>query len=1204
MKLWIVRILIVLGVIAFSVAVWFAGPLIGYGETRPLEGGFTRGLIIFLAFAILIGCYGFVWYRKRQAEKALEEALKETEETDAEASILSEKMADALETLKRSSGKRTFLYDLPWYMIIGPPGSGKTTALVNSGLKFPLQQDGGPSSISGVGGTRYCDWWFTEEAVLIDTAGRYTTQDSDADADKRNWIGFLNLLKRNRPKQPINGVIIAISLEDLMTLSEQEVRAHALAIRKRLLEVHEELKVDFPVYALFTKADLISGFTEYFGNFTESRRRKVWGHTFQTEDRKRNMIANLPAEYDALVTRLTEETPDRLHEEPDPIARIGIFGFPAQVANLRDIVNGFLNTVFEKTRYHANAHLRGFYFSSGTQEGTPFDQLLGVMAKNFRGQSADGAYAGAGRSYFLHDLLRSVIFEEAGWVSRDMSAVRRAMILRYGSFAAIGLATFLVGGGWLWSYFNNKALIDNTEKAASEYRVIAAPVLETDVVKDADFHVVLDLLHKLRYMPTGYANRNYVIPMEEGLGLSQRERLVSSSVTSYRDALERMFRSRLILRLERQIQENINEPIFVYEAIKVYLMLGGKAPRVDKELIVAWMTRDWEDNIYPGAANAKGRQDLELHLRAMLDLDIGRPPTFELNGPMVESAQQTLARMNVADRAYALIKSQAITAAIEDWVVSAVGGPDTALVFETVDGSDIEDLAVSGFYTYRGFHEYFLGQLAEVADKLINEQWVMGEAGEQSAVEDQFKRLGPDLLDLYRKDFIQAWEKVLSNIRLRSMSADKPQYIVLSAASSATSPVRQMFESIARETRLTEDQEGNEGLIESLGSGGGGIGQELAGDVARIAAQRAEARAGGLARIGINLALRKSQRRAGFGSSGGGGGSSGRPRIPGANIEAYFKPYHVLIDGDPGARPIDTLIQNFNEIYQSLALMASNPSQAQQATNKLQVEVVNLRANASRLPKPLARMVQASAEEFDGDAADTSIAQLSQALNGTVTRACQRVVANRYPFANSRRDVPIGDFARIFAPNGVIDRFFVQNLAPMADMSGDVWKWKQDTRLGRELSNKTLRDFQRAAQIREAFFPSGGTMPSVQVTVFPKTLSGDAEMALLEVNGNVLQAEHATSRPQSFLWPGAGSAGSASITIAPEIPGRRSEVRQNGPWAFKRLLEAGSLSRRGDELAARFVIGGREVSYRIQVGSLSNPLTLKALRQFKCPAGL
>ncbi len=91
-----------------------------------------------------------------------------------------------------------YLYELPWYVIIGAPGSGKTTALLNSGLEFPLAASMGDAAIRGVGGTRNCDWWFTTEAVLIDTAGRYTTQDSEREIDRKAWSGFLDLIKKSR----------------------------------------------------------------------------------------------------------------------------------------------------------------------------------------------------------------------------------------------------------------------------------------------------------------------------------------------------------------------------------------------------------------------------------------------------------------------------------------------------------------------------------------------------------------------------------------------------------------------------------------------------------------------------------------------------------------------------------------------------------------------------------------------------------------------------------------------------------------------------------------------------------------------------------------------------------------------------------------------------------------------------------------------
>src|SRR5262249_19672482 len=118
--------------------------------------------------------------------------------------------------------KRTNVEKLPWYICIGAPGSGKTTALVNSGLEFLLPKPEGPAALAGGGGTRNCDWWFADQAVLIDTAGRYTTQDSDARADAAAWHGFLAMLKESRPQQPLNGAFVTVSVSDLLLWNKAE----------------------------------------------------------------------------------------------------------------------------------------------------------------------------------------------------------------------------------------------------------------------------------------------------------------------------------------------------------------------------------------------------------------------------------------------------------------------------------------------------------------------------------------------------------------------------------------------------------------------------------------------------------------------------------------------------------------------------------------------------------------------------------------------------------------------------------------------------------------------------------------------------------------------------------------------------------------------------------------------------------------------
>ena len=146
----------------------------------------------------------------------------------------------------------------------------------------------------------------------------------------------------------------------------------------------------------------------------------MWGATFQTDDKTANMIGEVPKEMDALIARLNEGLVDRLQDEPNPTARVQIFGFPSQVASLKQPIYDFLTRIFEPTRYHSNATLRGFYFTSGTQEGTPIDQLIGALARSFGAQDAGAArYSGQGKSFFLTNLLTDVIFGEAGWVSTN-----------------------------------------------------------------------------------------------------------------------------------------------------------------------------------------------------------------------------------------------------------------------------------------------------------------------------------------------------------------------------------------------------------------------------------------------------------------------------------------------------------------------------------------------------------------------------------------------------------------------------------------------------------------------------------------------------------------------------------------------------------------------------------------------------------------
>ena len=483
-------------------------------------------------------------------------------------------------------------------------------------------------------------------------------------------------------------------------------------------------------------------------------------------------------------------------------------------------------------------------------------------------------------------------------------------------------------------------------------------------------------------------------PLSQTFGLSQRSRLEDASVGLYQDALERLMRPRLILSLEQQIQKNIDNPAFVYEALKVYLMLGGKAPEVDKNLIVSWFTRDWEERAFPGAPNAQGRALLLAHLEAMLDLDQGAAHKVSLNGPMVEQAQATLARMRVAERAYALLKSEAHNDNVSPWLASDHGGPDMPLVFETANGANLDTVRVRGLFTYEGFITSLLGRMQTIADKLQKENWVLGASGDQTAVKQQYMSLFPGILDFYAKDFIAEWTAALNNLQLKPLLAGKPKYVGLAAASAPTSPIKSLYELVRDETALTRER--------PKAAQNAGV-QQAKTDLAQAGSNLL----GTNSREAIDIAI-KSQRKAGEPPA----------EVPGATVEAYFKPYAILVDGAVGSRPIDALLANLNELYRQLVLAAQDPSQAKQALQQADVQVASLRANATRLPQPLAGMIDKVAKDAAGDATASNLAQLTQDMSENVTAPCQQIVANRYPFAKSDRDVPMAEFAKLFSPGG------------------------------------------------------------------------------------------------------------------------------------------------------------------------------------------
>ena len=1189
---WVRGLFLFLGVIALCAAIWFGFPMTGWD---PLAGLWPRVLAIVLILAVIGLVYGLRWRKRRKQAQALEDSLMPVASGDGK--VLGERMAEALAKLKKSGG-RNYLYDLPWYVIIGPPGAGKTTALANSGIEFP-GLDSLKDHAQGFGGTRNCDWWFAEDAVLIDTAGRYTTQDSDAEADRESWRAFLDLLKRGRPDQPINGVMLAFSVEDMMNASEESIAAHAETVRARLAEIHDVLKIDFPVYVLFTKADLIAGFREYFGSFSQSRRKLVWGSTFQTHDRKAETWKSVGTEFDALVARLSDEVIDRMNEEPDGVSRIAIFGLPGQMAMLRDTISDFLRRVFEPTRYKTNAILRGFYFTSGTQEGTPIDQVLGAMSRT----GADTAFrpaflSGAGKSYFLHDLLKRVIFAERDWVGFDRKAMRRRAILRGATLALIGVMTLAGMGAFGWSFWQNATLLRAAEVDAEAYRDTARNELARTVIDDPDPSVALPYLQDLRQMTAGYGDPRKPA-IWDGMGLSRYDETHLAANRAYSDGLERMLRPRMILQMENMIPQLIanGDTAGIYRALKVYLLLGGQgegAVREDNAAITNFFDGVWRQQ-FSSPGQYDDRERLMGHLEAMLALDGDRTPQIALDPELVRRAREAIVNLPLAEQAWASIRDRAATAGLADFnLVETISG-SVDQVFKTTDGSPLDSVGVPGLFTFDGYWGFFLEELTNARERLRQDQWVLGDAAGRVGYDTQLANLERELHRTYRLEFDKAWEDMFARITLAPMSSDPPQYEALAAAGSpVASPILGLVQAVDDQTRLSRlyDQiDGMDPAQLAAAQAGGDLGANL-GDVAF---QRLYARSNVFQRV-IMDSLKgqaKNQARAG------GLDQQDGERAQVARISADFAQWHQLLKGEAPQRPIDVILANLRALRENRRQAAMAPTPADETM--LSQALSTLTMNNTALPKPQARMLNQVEGEFRSVAQDATLAQLDRALNDEVTSFCRDFVAPMFPFGSGRQISP-AVFGQFFGPGGRMDSFFTNHLQPYVIRGSNGLEPSPDSAIAARLNPAALQQFDRAQAIRLAFFTTGSPEPQVNVAVTHVSSSPSVQLAILTINGSSIRTQP-NSTPAAMTWPGQGSG--VSLELYPQEEGRQSLLNlTDGRWDFVNFLRRGRARVSGSVADVTEDVGGRSITYRFEFDSTTVPFLMPELSSFSCPVSL
>lgn len=1170
---WVIQFL---GLLAFSILIWLAGPLIAIAGSVPLESELVRILVIATLFVVWLIFRMLMQIRAGNTEKQLVEQLVANDVDQVamasadEVDILRKGFEEALLVLKQSRTEAKkgsqFIYQLPWYAIIGAPGSGKTTALINSGLHFPLAEKLGKHAVKGVSGTRNCDWWFADDAVFLDTAGRYTTQESHQAVDAAGWTGFLNLIKKHRPQRPLNGVIVATSISDLLQQSEQERAQHAKAIRTRINELYQQLGVRLPVYLLFTKADLVAGFSDFFADLIPEQRAQVWGETFSaaTLQGDHDLEVQFGDAYGELLQRLQARTLKRIQDERDIQRRAAILDFPQQMALLKPAMMSFLQEAFAVNRYEQAVLLRGVYFTSGTQEGTPIDRVLGILASAFRlDRQTTPMYSGQGKSFFLTRLLKDVLFPEAELAGQDPKLAKRNRLMQLAAYIGAGALFLLVMALWTVSYFNNQAALDKVEAQIAQYHAINITGNDTQ----GNFNALLPRLNILFAIQDSYKESGIL----SGFGLSQADKIQAAAQHSYEQLLRNYFLPAIQMRLKERMQgQEGNDLDVLYQLLKVYLMFN-QTDKLDTATAMAWIRADW-DRQYTTDPETLGQlvQHLDNLLRLQLD-------PIQIDENFVNAVRNKLTQVPLIGQIYSRFKTEALIDKSHDFILGKALGADAKRVFVMSDGQDVSTYTIPGLFTAYGYTELFLKKSREFVKDAVEQNWVLGSQAKVEAL--QIQQLHGELKKLYLNEYQAAWSDLLAKLKLQSAVTTSQTAQILDILSRPDGPLHALLVSIDENTALSR------------------LSKQLSDGLANVA-DKAKAAVGDK---GSDI-LAKAQAAAGLDSG----------PDPVQAVDDQFEALRDLVSGGPdkpsALEPVLQQLKSLRDYFLQLSSANTGGQALQNQANLFSGAGMDVLKQAqlefARLPDPLKAWFQIIVNSGGNKLSSAAKAKLSEMVKTGVASPCQAALNGRYPFSRaSQQDVLLADFAKLFAPNGLMDQFFQTNLKPFVDTSKPVWmEMSSEKPLG--LSQASIRQFQLASKIRDAFF-AVGNMPQVQFELKPQFLDNTVGTFRLQVEGQEAVYRHGPEQSISMKWPGPNSSQGVRMVFE-TLDGRQVSRSKEGTWAFFRLLDEATIIQGNapEQFTLTFQLQGMSASYALRAASVNNPFNLRELQSFRCPDSL
>lgn len=1203
------RLVVALGFLFLIALVWLVGNyLFELSATTCL----IATLIIFIIWVVWLmlemarANRGAALLEQSLRAQADEQLMSVRPEKREEIEELRQQLTTAIDSLKRTKlGKGrsgvAALYALPWYMFIGPPASGKTTAIRNSGLEFPFGAD---HEFQGVGGTRNCDWWFTNSAILLDTAGRWTTEQED----REEWLAFLDILKKHRRRQPINGVLIGISISELLNARVNEIEGHAKNMRKRIDELIQRLGVRFPVYLIFTKCDLLNGFVEFFEDFSRTQREQIWGCTFSQEQQQQasNPRAVFEQEFQILYDSLIGLRLARLTSNMKRENRRRVYVFPLEFYSAKENLAHFIGKLFQPNPYQESPVFRGFYFASGTQEGLPIDRVIQSVADAFGlapelvEQFSPGMET---KSYFIKELFTDVVIPDERMVGLTSRSVRSRRLMRLGVIAGavIALIAFILGVSQ--AYIRNKLVVDEVGDAITQMQ-------KSSPKNGLEYFNHLDGLRERLVQLEDRADRPPIL----NFGMDRSRTLLEPAYKLYYKSFNEPVVAPKVYNKIKEHLRDIGMSAATYEEnyndLKAYLLLGSERGRTrsdtaNQNFLNQHFISTLRRELPAGLMGEIVERQVRFFVRGLGnndedDVAFKFAPQYENDQTLITEARRRLYKApSVEGVAADLIR--AANDRVPSLTLSAIIGGGNRDFFR-IDGAEP---AIAGAFTKAGWDNYIKNAIDQESSNPGRDDWVLGLQGGSGfppGVQNQ-QDMHARLERLYYNGYIREWQNFLSNLEpaaFGTLQIASQRLKILSDGSA--SPITILLKRAAEETTFES-----------------GI------------SQRAKEAAGGtLSNLGKKLGIGDETP------------SQAQPYLAAHPVDRQFAGVHALVgEGGNGgsATNLQALLGYLVGVSDGLEKLKDDPGTKskesaakvlQQQAGEIPEAMKGIRSALNTMDLDTREMVRKLFEQPVRLAWPPVLNDAQQYLNAKwqneVVTAFAQNLGGYYPFNRNGSDAPQNDVAGFFAPQGTLLGFASRELGPFV-VDENSWQPREWEGYGIQLSNQTRAAFRRAKDL-SATLSSGAVTFDLQLVpsvIKKQRLTKDPpnyDFICLNIGGDEGEDKcfefDGRQKPGwvKYMWPGPQDGRGASITFRKGsrlfgLLNAKKVYEKNAPgyWGWFRLLsEARVVARGGALYEVTWALGKEQgfeilVTYFLKANSANNPFSSGFL-SFNCPRQL